>query len=180
MNRNWKTVMLCLVLTVSKPQRLYARAAFTHGRTGQLLRSSSTRAMSSSTASEDSFEVYRNKNNSRDQIFSAISGDGGIKVTVATIRNAINDASIQNTMTAVPTDALGRAMACGLLIANGMQAEQTVQITMKGTFVDACFAQRESYFPIDNSVRHIDFRGRPFTRSCSHCHGSRDSQRVCW
>lgn len=123
--------MLCVVLTVSKPQLLHARAAFSHRHAG-LFRTCSTRAMS--TSSTEPLEVYRNKNNSRDQIFSAISGDGGIKVTVATIRNIINDASMQNTMTPVSTDALGRAMTCGLLMANGMQAEQTVQITMKGKF----------------------------------------------
>lgn len=125
--------MLYVVLTVSKPQLLQARAAFSHRRAG-LLRSCNARAMGTSSESTDPLEVYRNNNNNRDQIFSAISGDGGIKVTVATIRNVINDASMQHTMTAVPTDALGRAMTCGLLMANGMQAEQTVQITLNGMF----------------------------------------------
>jgi hypothetical protein len=79
------------------------------------------------------FAEYRNKNNIRDQVFSAISGDGGIKVTVATVRNLINDMMMQHTLTEVPTEALGRTMVCGLLMANGIQDEQVVQITMNGT-----------------------------------------------
>jgi hypothetical protein len=127
--------MMYVVLTVSRPQFLQARAAFSHRHVAPL-RSRSPRAMGTSSETTDPLEVYRNKNNNRDQIFSAISGDGGIKVTVATIRNVINDASMQHTMTAVPTDALGRAMTCGLLMANGMQEEQTVQITMKGKIIN--------------------------------------------
>ncbi|GAX10042.1 molecular chaperone Hsp33 [Fistulifera solaris] len=131
LNRNWKTFMMYVVLTVYRPQLFQARAAFSHKHVAPF-RSRSARAMGTSAETTDPLEVYRNKNNNRDQIFSAISGDGGIKVTVATIRNVINDASMQHTMTFVPTDALGRAMTCGLLMANGMQEEQTVQITMKG------------------------------------------------
>lgn len=128
--------MLYVVLTASRPQMCQARAAFSHRHVGAF-RSCGARAMSTDSETTDPMEVYRNKNNNRDQIFSAISGDGGIKVTVATIRNVINDASMQHTMTTVPTDALGRAMTCGLLMANGMQAEQTVQITLNGRF--SCF-----------------------------------------
>lgn len=119
---------------------LQARAAFSHRHSG-LLRHYGTRLMSTTSESTDPLEVYYNRDNNHDQIFSAISGDGGIKVTVATIRNIINDASMQLTTTAVPTDALGRTMTCGLLMANGMQAEQTVQITMKGTFSNLYFSQ---------------------------------------
>mmetsp|Transcript_1537 Transcript_1537/g.2168 ORF Transcript_1537/g.2168 Transcript_1537/m.2168 type:complete len:406 (+) Transcript_1537:135-1352(+) len=79
----------------------------------------------------DPLEEYRNKSNRRDQVFSAISGDGGIKVTVCTIRNLVNDFMIQQTMTQVPSEALGRTMTCALLMANGIQDEQVVQITIK-------------------------------------------------
>ena len=85
-----------------------------------------------SAARSSTLEKFANKNNVRDQCISALSGDGSIKVTVATIRNIINDMSLQHTMTPVPTDALGRTVTCGLLMANGMQDEQTVQITMNG------------------------------------------------
>ena len=44
----------------------------------------------------------------------------------------INDLSMQHTLSPVPMDALGRAVSCGLLMSNGMQDEQTVQITMNG------------------------------------------------
>jgi len=79
---------------------------------------------------DDALAEYRNKNNVRDQVFSAISSDGGIKVTACTIRNIVNDVMVQHTMTQVPADALGRTVACSLLMANGIQPEQVVQITM--------------------------------------------------
>lgn len=82
-------------------------------------------------------ETYRNHNNVRDQVFAALSADGGIKVTVATLRNLINDMSIQHTMTEIPMKALGRTVACALLLANGMQEEQVCQITMNGTFMQS-------------------------------------------
>ena len=85
-----------------------------------------------SAATTADLSDFRNKNNIDDQVFSAISGDGGIKITVATVRNLVNDVMMMHTMTAVPADALGRLMTCGLLMSNGMQAEQTVQITMNG------------------------------------------------
>jgi ketopantoate reductase len=34
-------------------------------------------------------------------------------------------------MTATPADALGRAVTCALLMSNGMQDEQTIQLTLK-------------------------------------------------
>lgn len=77
------------------------------------------------------FAEYRNKNNVRDQVFSALSGAGGIKVTAATARNLLNDLMMQHSMTAVSAEALGRTVICSLLMANGMQAEQVLQITLK-------------------------------------------------
>lgn len=87
---------------------------------------------SSSAADEDVLAEYRNKNNIRDQVFSAMSSDGSVKVTACTARNLVNDLMIAHTMTATPADALGRTVVCALLISNGMQEEQTVQLTMKG------------------------------------------------
>jgi hypothetical protein len=81
---------------------------------------------------DDKFAVYRNRNNIRDQVFSAISGDGGIKVTAVTARNLLNDMMMKHTLTEVPTEALGRTMICALLMSNGIQDEQNVQITMQG------------------------------------------------
>jgi molecular chaperone Hsp33 len=85
---------------------------------------------STSQTSEDRFSQYRNKNNREDQVFSAMSKDGGIKVTACTVRNIVNDLMIQHTMTKTPADILGRTIACSLLMANGIQDEQVVQITM--------------------------------------------------
>lgn len=76
-------------------------------------------------------QEYQNKNNLDDQVFSAMSADGGLKVTVATIRNLLNDMMIQHTMNPVPGDALGRATLCALMASNGMQKEQMFQLTLK-------------------------------------------------
>jgi molecular chaperone Hsp33 len=92
--------------------------------------SSSSEASTSEASPESELEQYKNKNNIDDQIFAAISGNGEIKVTAVTIRNLVNDVMIQQTLTAAPADALARSMACGLLLSNGMQAEQTFQLTL--------------------------------------------------
>jgi molecular chaperone Hsp33 len=84
----------------------------------------------SSQATEHPHAEYVNESNLRDQVFSAISEDGSVKVTACTARNLINDLMIMHTMTAVPADALGRTIICALLMSNGMQAEQTCQITI--------------------------------------------------
>lgn len=93
--------------------------------------SSSAASSSDMTLSKD-LEPYQNKNNLDDQVFSAMSSDGGIKVTVATIRNLLNEFMIQHTMNPIPGDALGRVTLCALMASNGMQDEQMFQITMKG------------------------------------------------
>jgi molecular chaperone Hsp33 len=85
------------------------------------------------TANSDddkALDEYRNKNNVRDQVFSAISGGGGIKVTAVTARNIMNDFMIQHTMTAISAEALGRTVICSILLANGIQEEQIVQISI--------------------------------------------------
>lgn len=91
---------------------------------------SETTTTSATTAAD--LTKYQNKNNLDDQVFSAMSADGGIKVTVATIRNLLNEMMIQHTMNPIPGDAIGRATLCALLASNGMQEEQMFQITMKG------------------------------------------------
>lgn len=75
-------------------------------------------------------EQYSNKNNIDDQVFSAMSKDGSVKVTACTARNLVNDLMIMHTMTAVPADALGRTIVCALLMSNGIQEEQVVQLTL--------------------------------------------------
>eukprot|EP00429_Kryptoperidinium_foliaceum_P012878 CAMPEP_0176042196 /NCGR_PEP_ID=MMETSP0120_2-20121206/20936_1 /TAXON_ID=160619 /ORGANISM="Kryptoperidinium foliaceum, Strain CCMP 1326" /LENGTH=385 /DNA_ID=CAMNT_0017375605 /DNA_START=196 /DNA_END=1353 /DNA_ORIENTATION=- len=85
---------------------------------------------SADTNGDSSLEQYRNENNVRDQVFSAISGDGSVKVTACTARNLLNDMMLAHTMTATPADALGRTLVCALMMSNGMQDEQTLQITM--------------------------------------------------
>jgi hypothetical protein len=84
---------------------------------------------------KDKFAVYRNNGNRRDQVFSALSGDGGIKVTAATARNLLNEMMMQQTLTEIPTEALGRTLICALLMSNGIQEEQNVQITMNGMYL---------------------------------------------
>jgi molecular chaperone Hsp33 len=77
-------------------------------------------------------EDYANPSNREDQVFSAISEDGSVKITVCTARNLVNDLMIMHTMTAVPADAIGRTAVCALMMSNGMQEEQTCQITLNG------------------------------------------------
>lgn len=80
----------------------------------------------------DPLAEFRNPKNRDDQVFSAISLDGGIKVTAVTCRNLMNDIMMQQTLSPVSADCLGRTIICSLLLANGIQAEQMVQITMNG------------------------------------------------
>jgi molecular chaperone Hsp33 len=63
---------------------------------------SSPSGSSSSDSLSEILEPYRNKNNLDDQVFSAMSADGGLKVTVATIRNLLNEMMIQHSMNPVP------------------------------------------------------------------------------
>ena len=141
-------ILHMLLLALSLPGRRCLVSAFRPALSNQWSsnRLFSTREESSKdeeTSTSDPLEKYRNKNNIRDQVFSCISSDGGVKVTVATIRNIVNDMSLQHTMTAVPTDALGRTVTCALLMSNGMQLEQTVQITMNGRSMYTLSAKRD-------------------------------------
>ena len=95
---------------------------------------SSSSAVQEKDKKDDILAEYRNENNIDDQVFSAMSGDGGVKVTACTARNIINDLMIMHTMTATPADALGRTLVCGLLMSNGMQEEQTLQLTFNCKF----------------------------------------------
>jgi len=90
----------------------------------------STTSAEAITATTTDLSQYENKSNRRDQVFSAISADGGVKVTACTVRNLVNDLMIQHSLNQVPTDALGRTLISALLMANGLPDEQVVQITM--------------------------------------------------
>jgi molecular chaperone Hsp33 len=65
------------------------------------LSSSSAPSSAAATASID-LGPYRNKNNLGDQVFSAMSADGGLKVTIATICNLLNEMMIQHSMNPIP------------------------------------------------------------------------------
>lgn len=98
--------------------------------TTTLVKNSKDSDASTTQTSDDVWAAYRNENNMNDQVVSAISKEGGIKVTSCTIRNMVNDLMIQHTMTEVAIQAIGRTLTCAVLMANGMQHEQTVQITL--------------------------------------------------
>mmetsp|Transcript_9210 Transcript_9210/g.11612 ORF Transcript_9210/g.11612 Transcript_9210/m.11612 type:complete len:406 (+) Transcript_9210:176-1393(+) len=116
----------------SKASLKDGRASFLFQRKSPSLSSSlsSKTKLRMTGASEEELEQYKNKNNIDDQILSMISGNGEIKVTASTIRNLVNDVMIQQSLTATPADILARSMACGLLLSNGMQDEQTFQLTL--------------------------------------------------
>ena len=117
---------------------LPARASIAIGRRAAAAMHASSRLSSSAGSGSEgapgpgALDPFQNRNNVDDQVFSAISGDGGVKVTVATIRNLLNDGMIMHSMTAVPMDALGRALASCLLVSNGMQEEQDFQLVVDG------------------------------------------------
>lgn len=98
----------------------------------ELSASSSSDEGSALTSSAAALEPFLNENNLDDQVFSAMSGDGSLKVTVATVRNLVNEMMIWHSMNPVPADALARATTCALLAGNGMQPEQTFQLSVKG------------------------------------------------
>lgn len=79
---------------------------------------------------DDIVSSFLNPNNTRDQVFSAISHDGGIKVTAVTARNLLNDLMLQHHLSPVSADALGRTVLCSLLLANGIQDEQILQLSL--------------------------------------------------
>ncbi len=107
-------------------------------------------------ATDEELEPFKNKNNLDDQVVSCISGNGEIKVTACTVRNLVNDVMIMQSLTATPADALARSMICGLLLSNGMQAEQTFQITM------ACDGPIRSVVAIADGVGQVrGFVGNP-------------------
>jgi hypothetical protein len=126
--------MLQLVVARSVTTRAFAPISSIAGwKTGThriVARHMSTENEDKALDPNDPLAPYRNQNNIDDQVFSAMSKDGSVKVTACTARNLVNDLMIMHTMTAVPANALGRTISCALMMSNGMQEEQTVQITM--------------------------------------------------
>jgi molecular chaperone Hsp33 len=92
--------------------------------------SASNEENGAATSTSSVVSEYLNPNNVRDQVFSALSKDGSVKVTVCTARNLLNEMMLSQTLSKTSADALGRAIVCALMISNGMQQEQTFQITM--------------------------------------------------
>jgi Hsp33 protein len=124
--------MLCLASRCLSASRLAFQSRHAAARCSTRLSSSQAPDSFPSTDTTSLLESFKNTNNRRDQVISALSKDGGIKVTAATTRNLINDLMLQHSLTTTPTEALGRTVICGLLMANGIQDEQIVQITVNG------------------------------------------------
>lgn len=82
------------------------------------------------TQASSIFDSYRNPNNVNDIVVAALSPCGGCKVTACTIRNLMNEIISSHNMNPIPADALGRLVVCSVLISNGMQYEQTLQISI--------------------------------------------------
>jgi len=78
------------------------------------------------------FDPFRNLNNVNDLVVSALSPCGGCKVTACTARNIMNELINAHSMTPVPSDVMGRLSVCALLMSNGMQLDQTLQISIDG------------------------------------------------
>ena len=82
----------------------YGRTTFRHppGDMSWRMTSSPDDGVDEEAQVQANLEMYQNKNNLDDQVFSAISADGGLKVTVATMRNLLNEFMIQHSMNPVP------------------------------------------------------------------------------
>ena len=114
-------------------------------------------------STDSDFTTYSNPNNKDDQVLSLLSSDGGLKLTLITIRNLMNDLSLAQNLSPLATRALGGSFSCAGMLANGMDANQVFQMTMNtdgplrcewwGMWL-GCSRARATYKPVPNSV-HI-------------------------
>jgi len=118
-----------LIRQLSSSRSIDGRIKFVHRQAAAL---SATTDDSDGSSNDTNNEPASSSNisNRDDQLVSALSGNGHLKVTACTIRNLVNDVMIQQCLTATPADALARSMASCLLLSNGMQEEQTFQLTL--------------------------------------------------
>jgi len=135
--------MPSIVATMVLPGRIFLlrpmlpASAFTRTAAPAFRRATGLRSVSGATgdaaaAMKETHPEYANINNRNDVAFSAISSCGGIKVTAATARNLLNEMMATHSLTEAAAQALGRTAVCALLMSNGMEEEQTVQITVNG------------------------------------------------
>mmetsp|Transcript_12151 Transcript_12151/g.24690 ORF Transcript_12151/g.24690 Transcript_12151/m.24690 type:complete len:371 (+) Transcript_12151:21-1133(+) len=89
-----------------------------------------SRLFLSSSVTDPEMEEYANPNNRDDQILSLISADGGLKVTLVTLRNLMNDLSLDQNLSPLATRALGSSFSCASMLASGMDGGQVFQMTM--------------------------------------------------
>lgn len=122
-------VLLVLFRVFCESESFTVNKPFATSRRRTIARASNTNDDDNDEGSSPLSSFSSNVNNIDDEVLSAMSGCGGVKVTCATVRNLVNDAVFQHGLNAVPADALSRSLTCGLLMSNGMPDEQTVQIT---------------------------------------------------
>ncbi|GMI12702.1 hypothetical protein TrRE_jg11452 [Triparma retinervis] len=95
-----------------------------------VLPGASSLASSPFTATE--VEKYSNTNNRDDQILSLLSSCGGVKLTLISIRNLMNDLSLAQNLSPLSMRGLGSSFSCGAMLASGMDESQIFQITVNG------------------------------------------------
>ena len=77
-------------------------------------------------------ESFSNPNNRDDQILSLLSSCGGVKLTLISIRNLMNDLSLAQNLSPLSMRGLGSTFCCGTMLASGMDENQIFQITVNG------------------------------------------------
>jgi hypothetical protein len=130
MNMNLLTISTMLLLTLlSRPR---PTTSFHLPRRTLIHQSYTRHQLSTNSDDAASTTRFQNPNNNNDQIYSALSASGSLKVTTCTIRNLLNEMMLQHNLTPVPADVLGRSTTCCLLASSGMQEEQMFQMSVKG------------------------------------------------
>ncbi|GMH55602.1 hypothetical protein TL16_g01943 [Triparma laevis f. inornata] len=126
------TTLIMLHSITSFTPRLLPSPRFTLKTKRSLLRSSSSITNIHPPTGTHSLSPYLNPNNKNDQILTLLTSDGSLKLTLLTLRNLLNDLSLDQNLSPLSTRALGTAFTCSTMLASGMDTNQIFQLTING------------------------------------------------